>query len=249
MRIRMRASANRKVVLTMDTLTLITNVLVIVGGALLAIFLKSFGAGAEAAAAEGAREGITRLNWDAILARELQRARGMERQELRFTSYGKLWAQMGALAIYDDTAVDRDAMRTLSKALSTWYFSAEGGLMLTSHNRDMYFAFQDVVSRTAGAADDWRATRSVEPGTRFPALLEGHTLRGAQALLEYYGKEVPTDWPAEDLVALAGAWRRDIRTLTDGWGGLSEEDRFVVLQQVGSVLRTGLSYDVESRLR
>ena len=44
-------------------------------------------------------------------------------------------------------------------------------------------------------------------------------------------------------------WRSDVKKLAASWDDLSPRQRFLVLQQVASVLRTVLVNDVESRLR
>jgi hypothetical protein len=49
---------------------------------------RSFSSGVEQAAKDQATEIVSRINWSAVLGRELEKIRGTERQELRFTSYG-----------------------------------------------------------------------------------------------------------------------------------------------------------------
>lgn len=56
------------------------------------------------------------------------------------------------------------------------------------------------------------------------------------------------NWP-EGVVAGIEEWKSDIRKIPDLWMELSGAQRFSVVQQVASVLRSGLSADVESRLR
>jgi hypothetical protein len=101
---------------------------------------RSFSSGVEQAAKDQATEIVSQVNRLAVLSRKLEETRGTERQELRFTSYGQLWAEMRPLAIYDDSPIDQHTMEKMSKKLSDWYFSETGGLMLTKHNRDLYFA-------------------------------------------------------------------------------------------------------------
>jgi hypothetical protein len=137
----------------------------------------------------------------------------------------------------------------MSKKLSDWYFSANGGPMLTSHNRDLYFALQDLVSAVADEETDWKAERTSDPRTTFEHVLERSDLRAAQALTEHLGRVKPEGWPTEDLEAMAGEWRKDVEKLAEGWAEIDSTERFAVLQQVCSVLRTGLTKDVESRLR
>ena len=51
-----------------------------------------------------------------------------------------------------------------------WYFSEKGGLMLTSHNRDLYFALQDLVE-AVGSKPDWQAKRIGKTKDAFQALV------------------------------------------------------------------------------
>ena len=64
-----------------------------------------------------------------------------------------------------------------------WYFSEKGGLMLTSHNRDLYFALQDLVE-AVGSKPDWQAKRIGKPKDAFQALVGENRLVGAQELLK-----------------------------------------------------------------
>jgi hypothetical protein len=214
-------------------------------GGLAWLFLRS---GVEQAAKDQATEIVSRINWSAVLGRELEKIRGTERQELRFTSYGRLWAKMRPLAIYDDSPINQHTMVEMSKDLSNWYFSETGGLMLTKHNRDLYFALQDLVSAVARVGH-WEAERTDEPKARFEHLLQRRDLRAALELIKYLQDAKTQDWPSDELEVMTAAWRKDARKLVSGWAEIESKDRFAVLQQVSSVLRTGLANDVESRLR
>jgi hypothetical protein len=209
---------------------------------------RSFSSGVEQAAKDQATEIVSQYNRLAVLSRKLEETRGTERQELRFTSYGRLWAEMRPLAIYDDSPIDQRTMEEMSEKLSDWYFSETGGLMLTHHNRDLYFALQDLVSAVA-RTDHWDAERTDKPKTRFEHLLQRKHLDAALALIKYLQDAKTQDWPSEDLEEMAEAWRKDILKLADDWAEIDGNDRFAVLQQVSSALRTGLANDVESRLR
>jgi hypothetical protein len=232
-----------------EVVSVVADILVVIVVAVGALLWRSVGAGIEEGAKEQAKELVAELNRQTALARQLEQTRGTERQELRFESYGALWAQMRPLAIYDDRRIDRQAMRELSTALSDWYFSAKGGLMLTRHNRDLYFALQDLVSGVAALEPDWEAERVPRPRQVFEALLEHRGLVDALTLIEHLDTAAPTDWPGAGVEALAKEWRTSVVTLVTAWTELSAGERFAALQQVASVLRTGLSNDVESRLR
>jgi hypothetical protein len=207
------------------------------------------GTGAEQATKAQVDELMVELNRQSVLARELEKTRGTERQELRFESYGTLWAEMRPLAIYDTSPINAEEMGTLSSQLTGWYFSAKGGLMLTSHNRDLYFALQDLV-QAVGSKPDWQAKRIGKPKDAFQAVAKRLDLAGAQELMKLLDGVKVSEWPPSDLVEVASGWRKkDVVLLVDRWGELDEGERFAVLQQAASLLRTGLTYDVESRLR
>jgi hypothetical protein len=206
------------------------------------------GAGAEHATRTQVDEVMAELNRQSVLARELEKTRGTERQELRFESYGRLWALMRPLAIYDKSPIRAEDMAKLSSQFTDWYFSEKGGLMLTSHNRDMYFALQDLVE-AVGSKPDWQATRIGKPKDAFQAVVEENRLAGAQELVKLLDGAKVSEWPPNNLVQLASGWREDVVALANRWGELDEEERFAVLQQTASMLRTGLTNDVESRLR
>jgi hypothetical protein len=224
----------------------VLDVVTLVGLAVAGILWPFLRSGVEQAAKDGATEVVSRITWPAVLGRELEKIRGTERQELRFASYGKLWSAMRPLAIYDDSPIDRDEMKKLGKKLSDWYFSETGGLMLTSHNRDLYFALQDLII-AVGREDDWKAERTTKPEVGFEKVLRSRGLN--PALMSHLETAKSQDWPSDNLGNMAAEWRRDIPKLVGGWGKLDPQVRFAVLQQVSSVLRTGLTKDVESRLR
>ena len=223
-----------------------TLVLVAAGG----VVLRLAQAGLEAGAKKGAEEAIARINWPTELAHALESARGVERQELRFTSYSALWSKLRPLALYDDKAVNKASAVSLSANLSDWYFSACGGLFLTTQARDFYFALQDLLRAVGSTSSDWVAERSAGDQARvFRGVLDRMELTGAKAVLDYVnGKDVLRSW-SEGAPLRATQWRVDIKTLAARWSEIGESERFAVLQQVGSILRTSLTNDVESRLR
>ena len=206
------------------------------------------GTGAEQATKAQVDEVMAELNRQSVLGRELEKTRGTERQELRFESYGRLWAEMRPLAIYDKSPINAEEMARLSLQFTGWYFSEKGGLMLTSHNRDLYFALQDLVE-AVGSKPDWQADRIGKPKDAFQAIVARLGLAGAQDLVKLLDGVKVSEWPPSDLVEVASGWRKDVVVLANRWEELDEGERFAVLQQAASMLRTGLTYDVESRLR
>jgi hypothetical protein len=191
-------------------------ILLTVGAILLAAARK----GVEVAAGNAAADAVTRLTWSGELARELQKVRGTERQEARLTSYGDLWARMRPTAIYDRTPFTRAMVADLAESLSDWYFSATGGLLLTTPVRELFVEF-----------------------------LERSDLGAAKAFMVFLDQRAVDGWPPDDIVERARKWRADIQRIPPLWSGLEPEVRFAIVQQVSSVLRTALSADVESRLR
>ncbi|MCC6617100.1 MAG: hypothetical protein IT320_26745 [Anaerolineae bacterium] len=236
----------------LDVLTLIA--LTIGGGAL---FLLRAGteAAVKTSAEEAAKAAIRQLQWPAELARELQKTRGVERQELRYKSYGALWQKLRPLALYDDKVINREAAGEMSSSLSDWYFSDCGGLLLTPQARSFYFSLQDLLRATARSAEDWDTDPSAgsdgEQRDTFRALLAAKQTTGsvgeALAVLDYFGRGNFEDW--QSTAAERGKqWRAGIGELATNWGDLDRQQRFATLQQVGSILRTSLTIDLESRV-
>src|SRR4051812_18013245 len=59
--------------------------------------------GLKEAAKKAAEETIAEINKDRVLARELEKIRGVGRQNARVVSYAALWSRMRPTAIYDDS--------------------------------------------------------------------------------------------------------------------------------------------------
>jgi hypothetical protein len=240
----------------MQELSAILNVLTVVLLGVGAFALNLLRTGTEAAAKTGAEEAVKNtihdLHWPAELAQELQKTRGVERQELRYKSYGGLWKELRPLAIYDATIINKKAMSDLSSKLSNWYFSESGGLLLTPQAREFYFALQDLLRATSGFPDEWNVDRSrVSEGDQrvlFRGVLTKHNA-GKQAIsvFEYFKTKNFEDWQGK-APGLGTEWRRGIKDVAKAWNVLDEPERFATLQQVGSILRTSLTIDLDSRL-
>jgi hypothetical protein len=186
------------------------------------------------------------------LTRELQKTRGVERQEQRFKSYGALWKELRPLAIYDAAVIDKKVVSDLSLKLSDWYFSECGGLLLTPQARDFYFALQDLLRTTSTCPGDWDANRSEESKgdqqSILRAVLTEKSANGAIGVLDYLSSGGFEDWQNK-APNLAKEWRKGINDVAADWNKLDRRQRFATLQQVGSVLRTTLANDLESRVR
>jgi hypothetical protein len=207
--------------------------------------------GLETAVAKSAENAIARYNWSNELERALQKTRGEQRQELRFKCYAALWAQLRPLALYAEKAFARSDAVALSAKLSDWYFSDTGGLLLTREARPFYFALQDLLRAVGTTASDWQAVRtSDDQGPRLRAVLERLNLPGALRTLAYLDEARFENWPdvAEDL---GNAWKSDMSDIAreQTWLALDASERFAVLQQAGSLLRSSLTADIESRIR
>jgi hypothetical protein len=233
-------------------LQVLTLVLLAAGGYVLTLLKTGTEAAVKTSAEEAAKATIQQLKWPGELARELQKTRGVERQELRFKSYGALWKELRPLAIYDATAINKKVVGDMSSKLSDWYFSACGGLLLTPQARDFYFALQDLLRATSKFPEDWDVDRPEESAgaerSVFQAVLKARNAEGAISALEYVSTGALEDW--QDKAAdLAKKWRKGINDVAEAWRDLDKKQRFATLQQVGSVLRTSLVNDLESRVR
>jgi hypothetical protein len=228
----------------------LTPILLAVIGFLIVLFRSSIESWVKTSVEGAAQESLARVNWSSELGRELEKTRGVERQELRYQSYGALWTKLRPLAIYDEPQIDKAAAKALAKDLSNWYFSDTGGLLLTPQARDFYFALQDVLRLTTDVSDEWSAERTHES--------EGHQRRAVRELsgndsatarvLDYFEALDFREWDTR-APALGRSWRDGMRSIARKWSSLDAEQRFAVLQQAGSVLRSSLANDLESRLR
>jgi hypothetical protein len=202
-------------------------------------------------AEETARATIRELQWPAELARVLQKTRGVERQELRFKSYGALWKELRPLAIYDATDINKKTVECLSLKLSDWFFSESGGLLLTPHARGFYFALQDLLRITSKVKKEWSVKRSGGEGRQACILRKVLMNRGieqANKVLDYFQARKFDDWEKQ-ATELGDKWRAGIKDVAKAWDSLGEEERFATLQQVGSILRASLVNDLDSRVR
>jgi hypothetical protein len=114
-----------------NTLVAFWNTLVALG---IAVFLyviwqarKAFETGVKSAAEEGAKIAINDKHWREELRQEIEKTRSLERQDLRFKSYGALWKNLRPLALYSDDSVDQASVKKISIELTNWYFSENGG--------------------------------------------------------------------------------------------------------------------------
>ena len=197
--------------------------LVVLGG-LFVLFRMAAQAAAKTGAEEATKILFRKLEWPELLARELQKSRGLARQDFRFKSYAALWQELRPLAIYDPTILDKQAAGELSKKLTDWYFSEYGGLLLTPQAQPFYFALQDLLSVTSGIAAEWRADRS-ESSAGDAAMVLGRIFKAQNAndasdVLEYFSASVFKDWEQKG-IDLGKTWGDAIKALAKVWTELN----------------------------
>jgi hypothetical protein len=209
--------------------------------------VQTLAAGAKAAAEEGAKAAINDMHWRETLRQEIEKSRGVERQELRFKSYGELWHKMRPLAIYTEGSIDAATLSKLHENLTNWYFSDNGGMFLLPHTREFYFALQDF-SRAVGDAKCWECKRvSGDYVSTFDRIIDIHNPGLMRRLREAISK--PERWP-DGVETISTEWRNAIKALGVHWDEMTDNlERFATIQQIGSILRTVVVNDVESRLR
>jgi hypothetical protein len=234
-----------------EILQILTLVLLSIGAYMLKVLKTGADSAVKAAAEETAKEIIRDLNWARELNRELQKTRGVERQELRFKSYGRLWKELRPLAVYDNSVIDKEVVRKLISGLTEWYFSECGGLLLTQQARDFYFALQALLRTTSMIPEEWRAIRSEKPQGDHKlilrTLLKTRNSDDAVTVLNYFSQGKFEDWQ-ERAIDLGEKWKSGIEDIGAAWSEINEGQRFASLQQVGSILRTTLVTDLDSRL-
>lgn len=231
-----------------------TAVVVAVLGYLFARFKDGVDTAVKTSAEEGVKATMKEITWPADLAKELQKTRGVARQELRYKSYAKLWSQLRPLAIYDSTLINKESIENLSLDLSNWYFSEDGGLLLTPQARDFYFALQDLLRTVAKTPREWYADRSEETQgdlkKEFIALLTDLQIQDAVEViqaLDEFSTAKRKGWQ-DQAPDLGDKWRTAIKKVVTCWDEVNDRQRFVIIQQVGSILRTSLTTDLDSRL-
>jgi len=226
----------------------LTLLLLTIGGFVLMLTRRGLIAGVDSGVKAAVANAVDNINWPNELTQALERARGVERQELRYKSYGELWARLRPLARYGTEPISRETVRELSKALSDWYFSPCGGLLLTRQTRSFYFAIQDLLQEVSNSAEDWVVQPSEdEPRRVFRKLLEKKGLHQAIAVQDYLDERAFGEWEKTG-DRYGSDWRTDVQKLARSWQDMEEKERYWTLQQVGSVLRTSLTNDVESRI-
>jgi hypothetical protein len=224
--------------------------LLAIGGYLLFLMKEGGLAVVKTTLEETAKARVAQMEFQEKLAQELQRTRGVERQELRYKSYGALWEKLRPLAIYDETVINRETVRELSTKLSDWYFSPTGGLLLTPQARYFYFALQDLLRNASNVPEAWEADRvgasESQQRSVFEEVLRRTNAAGAISVLNYFKEGVFDNWQ-RDAGDLSTEWKAGTSQVAAAWKELDPKQRFATLQQAGSILRSSLAVDLESR--
>ena len=184
----------------------------------------------------------------AKLRTDLQQQLTRDLLNKRFAAYDVLWSKLRALAAYTDEPLSSERVRALSKTLSDWYFSTDGGMFLTVRTREFYFSLQDLL-RVAGAIRSWKCEhRPSHPREAFRELvnvvMEGQKISNVRlGDLEHPEMLDPRAW--RDLCNAIG---RQLESMARENEAKLGDHVFVALQQVSSVLRSNLADGLHSRL-
>jgi hypothetical protein len=82
----------------------------------------------------------------------------------------------------------------------------------------------------------------------FQEVLKARRAEGAISVSDYLSTGAFEDWQNQ-AASLAKEWRKGINGVAASWKELDRRQRFATLQQAGSVLRTSLTNDLDSRVR
>lgn len=167
----------------------------------------------------------------------------------RFDAYGRLWAEMQPLATYSDDVISPAKAGQLNEALSAWYFSANGGMFLTTKAREFYFALQDML-QAATELKGWKSTRRPDdPKGAFRRFLV-ESLKRSDAAISFDPNSLdqPDTIDARqwrDVCRIAAQRLKSLPTTGDAEVG---DTVFAALQQVSSALRSVLAHELQTRL-
>lgn len=121
------------------------------------------------------------LHWK--IRKELLAQYDRDLRDRRLAHYARLWALMEPVARYAPPGpVTADTLERLAVQLRHWYFH-DGGLYLSDHARDAYFALQEgIVDALAALASDAAADQAPQRDGRKPDTPEGR-VRAASSRL------------------------------------------------------------------
>ena len=166
----------------------------------------------------------------------------------RFAAYGELWSRMRTVAIYTKSPFGPIEATALFEDLSTWYFSENGGLLLTSRARDFYFPLQELL-RTFGRLTGWRCDpRPTDPEIIFADLLAEISRKDPKLKPHVDLVRRPDKLEAKDWKAVCESVSERLESLVDESDPKAGEAIYAAIQQVSSVLRSNLADELRSRL-
>ncbi|MCW7541142.1 hypothetical protein OOT46_25340 [Aquabacterium sp. A7-Y] len=181
----------------------------------------------------------------AKLRTDLQQQVARDLLNKRFDAYGRLWSTLKPLAIYSDEVLSPPKVQHLAEALTHWYFSADGGMFLTTNAREFYFALQETL-QAAADLKGWKCIRRPEDvERRFRDFLGSIPMPQGFSLNRLAHPETldATQW-RQVCKAVAVA----MRALPSTGGSDVNDTVFATVQQVSSVLRTVLAHELHTRL-
>jgi hypothetical protein len=185
----------------------------------------------------------------AKLRTDLQQQLTRDLLNKRFDAYGRLWAEMQPLAAYSDDLLSPAKAGQLGEALSRWYFSAAGGMFLTTRAREFYFSLQDLL-QAASELEGWKCTRRPEDAkSTFRHFLAEALAAGQPAIaLDPAGLDRPETLDASQWHAACRVAARRLRALPTTGGPEVSDTVFAAVQQVSSALRSVLAHELQTRL-
>ena len=176
----------------------------------------------------------------------------------RFTAYGDLWARMKPVAIYTAEEFGPCTVKELSESLSLWYFSSEGGLFLTERAKVFYFAFQNLLTTIGNMAEWGCQERPCNSKVRFLQLLRGldQDKANVEECLNHLDSERPDLLDPQNWLAVCELISTKLEDVFKEKQNdpLTQEpadvggEIYSAIQQVSSVLRSNLAWELQSRL-
>jgi hypothetical protein len=168
----------------------------------------------------------------------------------RLAAYGDLWSRMEPTAIYTTSGFGLNEAIAFSGNLSTWYFSANGGLFLTSRTRDFYFSLQNLL-RAVSHFPDWCCIeRPAEPEKIFAQMLEEIAKQNndmENAFSSFQEKKLEKI-DSKQWSAMCKSVSEKLESFVSTANPQAGELIYVSIQQVSSVLRSTLTQEIHSRL-
>lgn len=167
----------------------------------------------------------------------------------RIDAYGGLWAKMKTIAIYGKGQFGPTDVATMREDLAGWYFSSNGGLLLTTTAREFYFSLQDLLAELNGLENpSWHcASRPNNAKQIFVDIIKaaepGPLAESIVADLDQPDNLSPKQWRRSCAQISA-----HLVELAKANAPAAADKIFASVQQISSVLRSILAHDVRSRL-